>query len=68
MYGNCASCGFPVHVRDANPVSCPFCAIKNQPVASPVGAWIETAKLPIILAAIVGIIMLVNSTKSKERV
>jgi len=33
IYGDCAECGFPILVKDSNPVTCPMCTAKNQPIS-----------------------------------
>jgi len=34
MRGDCASCGFPISVKNAvDKVACPFCAAVNQPIS-----------------------------------
>lgn len=32
MYGNCASCEFPILVKDHRAIDCPFCHISNTPI------------------------------------
>ena len=54
MYGDCASCGFPILVTNAtDSVKCPFCTTANTPIS---GTSISLGW--VLLAAVVGVLVL----------
>lgn len=55
MYGDCSECGFPVLLKDANVVECPFCKTLNQPISSD-GVSLRSAA--VALATVIGLIVL----------
>ena len=60
MRGDCASCGFPISVKNAvDKVACPFCAAVNQPISGGISispGWV-------LLAAVVGVLVLTKVRK-----
>ena len=62
IYGDCCECGFPVLLKDSNPVACPFCAVVNQPVDSLFSISIPTY-VWIIGAAVLGSVLLLAVAK-----
>jgi hypothetical protein len=55
MRGDCASCGFPISVKNTvDKVACPFCSTVNTPVSGGISispGWV-------LLAAVVGVLVL----------
>lgn len=60
MYGNCVECGFPVLVKDANPVACPFCATIQKPISLPISD-IPTSSIITAVLIIGGLFVLAKS-------
>lgn len=59
MYGDCASCGFPVSFEGFDePVACPYCRTINQAIS-------DSITPIVILGIVLGVLVLAKSKVTK---
>jgi hypothetical protein len=59
--GDCASCGFPIRLKDRNAIACPFCSTVNTPISA------GFAVSPILVGlVVVGAILVISKGKARK--